>query len=48
MLRDEIESMAAPRRKAVEETQNDIVVLAKRLIEEGRIFLLDQTEETGE
>ena len=45
MLRDEIESMPAPRKKAVEEAQSEIVVTAKRLIEEGRIFLLEQGEE---
>jgi len=48
MLREEIESMPAPRRKVVEETQSDIVVLAKRLLEEGRIFLIDQSEDGEE
>ena len=47
MLRDEIESMPTPRKKAVEEAQNEIVVIAKRLIEEGRIFLLEQGEEAA-
>jgi flagellar motor switch protein FliG len=31
----------------VEEAQNEIVVTAKRLVEEGRIFLLEQGEEAA-
>ena len=44
MLRDEIETMPTPRKKAVEDAQAEIIVLAKRLVEEGRIFMLDEGE----
>ena len=36
MLRDEIETMPTPRKKAVEEAQAEIIQLTKRLAEEGR------------
>jgi flagellar motor switch protein FliG len=45
MLRDEIETMPTPRKKAVEEAQAEIIQLAKRLAEDGRIFLLEHGEE---
>ncbi len=44
MLREEIESMPAPRKRAVEEAQAEIVVLAKRHAQEGRIFNLNGDE----
>jgi flagellar motor switch protein FliG len=44
MLRDEIETMPTPRKKAVEEAQAEIIQLTKRLAEEGRIFLLEHGE----
>jgi flagellar motor switch protein FliG len=45
MLREEIESMPAPRGRAVEEAQAEIVALAKRLADEGRIFILNAEDE---
>ncbi|WP_419900166.1 flagellar motor switch protein FliG [Roseomonas sp. USHLN139] len=47
MMRDEIENMPAQRRKAVEEAQADIITIAKRLADEGRIFILEE-DEVGE
>jgi flagellar motor switch protein FliG len=44
MMRDEIENMPAQRRKAIEEAQADIITIAKRLADEGRIFILDEDE----
>lgn len=44
MMRDEIENMPAQRRKAVEEAQADIITIAKRLADEGRIFILEEDE----
>jgi flagellar motor switch protein FliG len=44
MLREEIESMPTPRKRAIDEAQAEIVVLAKRLAEEGRIYILDAAE----
>ncbi len=44
MLREEMESMAPPRKRLVEEAQAEIVVLAKRLAAAGRIFILDAEE----
>jgi flagellar motor switch protein FliG len=45
MLKDEIETMPAPRRKAVDEAQTEIVELAKRLAEEGRIAFIDAADD---
>lgn len=45
MMRDEIESMGTPRRKAIEEAQAEIVAVAKRLAQEGRIIMLDEDDE---
>jgi flagellar motor switch protein FliG len=45
MLREEIESMPAPRKRAIEEAQAEIVALAKRLAEEGKIFILNGDED---
>ena len=48
MLREEMETMPTPRRKIAEEVQADIVGLAKRLSDEGRIVILDlEDEEEG-
>ena len=47
MLREEIESMPMPRKRVVEEAQTEIVVIAKRLLEERRIFLLTGDEDEG-
>jgi flagellar motor switch protein FliG len=45
MLSEEIENQAPPRRKTIEEAQSEIVDIAKRLIGEGRIVLMEQEEE---
>lgn len=45
MLLEEMESMPPPRRKTIEEAQGEIITLAKRMIEEGRVVLLEQDEE---
>lgn len=45
LLRDEIETMPTARRKVVEEAQAEIVALAKRLADEGRIVILEDDEE---
>jgi flagellar motor switch protein FliG len=45
MLREEIESMPAPRKRVVDEAQAEIVALAKRLAEEGRIFILNADDD---
>jgi flagellar motor switch protein FliG len=47
MLREEIDSMPTPRKRAVDEAQSEIVTLAKRLAEEGRIFILTGEQEDG-
>jgi flagellar motor switch protein FliG len=44
MLRDEIEMMPTQRRKTVEDAQGEIITIAKRLADEGRIFILDEDE----
>lgn len=44
MLREEMESMPPPRKRLVDEAQAEIVVLAKRLAEAGRIIILDNDE----
>jgi flagellar motor switch protein FliG len=44
MLREEMESMPTPRKRSIDEAQAEIVVLAKRLAEIGRIFILDADE----
>ncbi len=44
MLREEMETMPTPRRRLIDEAQAEIVALAKRLAEAGRIFILDATE----
>lgn len=45
MLTEEMESMPPPRRKTIEEAQGDIITLAKRMIDEGRIILQEQEED---
>jgi flagellar motor switch protein FliG len=47
MLREEIENLPTQRKRVVEEARAEIVVLAKRLAEEGRIFILDSAEEAA-
>ncbi|HEX3989766.1 MAG TPA: FliG C-terminal domain-containing protein, partial [Acetobacteraceae bacterium] len=44
MLREEMETIPAPRKRLVDDAQAEIVVLAKRLAAEGRIFILDADE----
>jgi flagellar motor switch protein FliG len=48
MLEEELESQVPPRRKTIEEAQSEIIGLAKRLIEDGRLVLLDQEEEVND
>ena len=45
MLREEIDNLPPQRKRIVEEARAEIVALAKRLAEEGRIFILDSDEE---
>lgn len=45
MLREEMESMAKPRQRVIDEAQAEIVAIAKRLAETGRIFILDVGED---
>ncbi len=45
MLREEMETMMSPRRKAVDDAQAEIVALARRLNDEGRILINDQDED---
>lgn len=44
LLREEMESIAVPRRKVVDEAQAEIVGIAKRLADEGRIVILEDEE----
>ena len=37
--------MPVPRHKVVEDAQSEIVALAKRMAEEGRIAIIDEDEE---
>jgi flagellar motor switch protein FliG len=45
MLLEEMETMPPPRRKAVDEAQTEIIALAKRLVDEGRLQILEPEEE---
>jgi flagellar motor switch protein FliG len=45
MLLEEMETMPPPRRKAIDEAQTEIITLAKRLIDDGRLQLLEPEEE---
>ncbi|WP_239992415.1 flagellar motor switch protein FliG [Rhodopila globiformis] len=45
MLREEMETMVAPRRKAVDDAQSEIVALARRLNDEGRIIINEEEDE---
>ena len=47
MLREEIENLPTQRKRVVEEARSEIVILAKRLADEGRIFILDSAEEAA-
>ncbi len=47
MLRDELQSLPNQRRKSVEDAQAEIIGLAKRLAEEGRIFMVEEDEAEG-
>jgi len=44
MLREEIEALPAQRKRLVDDARSEIVALAKRLADEGRIFILDREE----
>jgi flagellar motor switch protein FliG len=45
MLREEMETMMPPRRKLVDDAQAEIVALARRLNDEGRILINDDDED---
>jgi flagellar motor switch protein FliG len=45
MLIEEIENQAMPRRKTIEEAQSEIIDIAKRMINEGRVVLREQDED---
>jgi len=45
MLLEELENQATPRRKTIEEAQSEIIGIAKKLIDEGRVILREQDEE---
>ncbi len=45
MLNEELETQTMPRRKTIDEAQSEIIGLAKKLIEEGRIVLLELEED---
>ncbi len=47
MLRQEIELLPAQRRRVVEEAQAEIIALAKRLSEEGRVLILGEEEDAA-
>ncbi len=44
MLRDELSSLPNQRRKSVDDAQAEIIGIAKRLAEEGRIFMIEEEE----
>lgn len=48
MLEEEMESMVPPRRKQIEEAQSEIIGTAKRLIDEGRLVVLELEEEPAQ
>ncbi len=48
MLREEIDNLPPQRKRVVDDARAEIVVLAKRLAEEGRIFILDNDEAAAE
>lgn len=48
ILRDEMASMPPARKKAVEEAQAEIVAIAKRLADQGRIVILDPEEDEAD
>jgi flagellar motor switch protein FliG len=45
LLREEMAMMPVPRHKVVEDAQAEIVALAKRMAEEGRIAIIEEDEE---
>jgi flagellar motor switch protein FliG len=45
MLRGELDSLPPQRRRSIEEAQAEIITIAKRLAEEGRIFILGDEDE---
>jgi flagellar motor switch protein FliG len=45
MLAEEMENLPTPRRKTIEEAQSEIIGIAKKLIDEGRVVLREQEEE---
>jgi flagellar motor switch protein FliG len=45
MLREELEALPAQRRKTVEDAQGEVIAIAKRLADDGRIFILEEDEE---
>jgi flagellar motor switch protein FliG len=47
MLREELDGLPAQRRKTVDDAQAEIIAIAKRLADDGRIFILDEDEEEG-
>ena len=47
MLRDEIATMPVQRRKTIEDAQGEIIVIATRLADEGRIFIMDEDDLEG-
>lgn len=48
MLMEEMENMPLPRRKAIDQAQAEIMALAKRLFDEGRLQLLGPEEDDAE
>ena len=48
MLREEMDGMPPQRRKVVEEAQAEIITIAKRLADEGRVYIQDEDEEAAE
>jgi len=45
MLAEELDNQTPPRRKTIEEAQSEIIGIAKRLIDEGRVVLREQEDE---
>jgi flagellar motor switch protein FliG len=49
MLVEEMETQVTPRRKIIDTAQSEIIDIAKRLISDGRVTLMEQDdEELGE
>lgn len=45
MMREEIESMPTPRRKAIEAAQGEIIAIARRLSEAGKIYIMEDGDD---